>query len=100
MYGDTVILLKLSFYSVASNERCIFALKGKGKAVFDVLCDHASLVHRSATESRAGTLFQKVVYAVNVFLKMGETVARNMYSKLKRISKTNFAASCWLLISL
>ena len=30
---------------------------------------------------------------------MGETVGRNMYSKLKRVNKTNFAASCWLLIS-
>ena len=31
---------------------------------------------------------------------MGETVARNMQSKLKRINKTNFVANCWLLISL
>jgi len=39
-------------------------------------------------------LFQKTVYTVKVLLKMGETVARNMYSKLKRINKTNFVASC------
>ena len=60
----------------------------------------SNLFHRSAADSRVGTLFQKAVYTVKVLLKMGETVARNMYSKLKKINKTNFAASCWLLISL
>jgi len=46
------------------------------------------------------TLFQKAVYTLKMLLKMGETVARNMQSKLKRINKTNFVANCWLLISL
>jgi len=32
MCGDTVILLNFVFYFIASNERCIFALEGKGKA--------------------------------------------------------------------
>jgi len=40
------------------------------------------------------------IYTVKVLLKMGETVTQNMYSKLKRINRTNFAASSWLLISL
>ena len=44
--------------------------------------------------------FQKAVYIVKVLLNMGETVARNTYSKLKRINKANFATSCWFLISL
>ena len=53
-----------------------------------------------SAHTRVGTLFQKAVYTVKVPLKMGETIVRNMLSKLKRINKTNFAASCWLLISL
>ena len=57
-----------------------------------------NLCHRSAADSRVGTLFQKAVYTVKVLLKMDETVARNMLRKLKRINKTNFAASFWLLI--
>ena len=59
-----------------------------------------NLCHRSAADSRVSKLFQKAVRTVKVLMKMGETVARNKYSKLKRINKTNFAASCWLLISL
>jgi len=35
MYGDTVILLNLVIYFIASNERRIFALEGKGKGVLD-----------------------------------------------------------------
>ena len=54
----------------------------------------------SGADSRVGTWFQKALYTVKVLLKMGETVAQNMYSKLKKINTTNFAASCWLLISL
>ena len=54
-----------------------------------------NLCHRSAVDSRVGTLFQKAVYTVKVLLKMVETVVRKMYSKLKRIKETKF-----LLISL
>ena len=59
-----------------------------------------SAINQSVADSTVGTLFQKAVYTVKVFLKMWETVARNRDSKLKRINKTKFAASCWLLISL
>ena len=38
----------------------------------------SNLCHRSAAESRVGTLFQKAVYTVKVLLNMGENVARNM----------------------
>ena len=37
-----------------------------------------NLSHRSAVDSRVGSLFQKAVCTVIVLLKMGETVARNM----------------------
>jgi len=56
----------------------------------------SNLCHRSATDSSVGTLFQKAVYTVKMLLKVGETVSRNTYSKLKRTNKTNFAVSCWL----
>jgi len=42
----------------------------------------------SPVGSRVSTLFQKAVYTVKVLLKMGETVARNMYTRLKRINKS------------
>ena len=32
--------------------------------------------------------------------QIGWSSIQSVYSKLKRINKTNFAASCWLLISL
>jgi len=35
----------------------------------------SKLCHRSAADSRVGTLFQKAVYTVEVLLRMGETVA-------------------------
>jgi len=53
-----------------------------------------------AAGNTIGTLFQKAVYTVKVHMKMGETVARNMQSKLKRINKANFVASFWLLMSI
>ena len=47
-----------------------------------------NLCHRSAAHSTVGSLLQKAVYTVKMFLKMGETVARNMWNKLRRINKT------------
>ena len=47
----------------------------------------SNLCHRSAAEGRVDTLSQKAIYTVKVLLKMGENVARNMYSKLKRTNK-------------
>jgi len=42
---------------------------------------------RQPVGSTVGALFQKAVYTVKVLLKMGETVARNMLSSLKRINR-------------
>jgi len=55
--------------------------------------------HRSAADRTVGTVFQKAVYTAKALLKMGETVAQNMQNKIKRTNKTNFAESCWLLIT-
>jgi len=44
----------------------------------DSFAHPSKLCHRSAEDSRVGTLFQKAVHTVEVLLKMGETVARNM----------------------
>jgi len=60
----------------------------------------SNLCHRSAADLRVGTFFQKAVCTVKVLLRMGETVARNIQSKPKRINKINFAAFYWFLISL
>ena len=60
----------------------------------------SNLCHRSTADTRVVTVFQKAVYKVKVLMNMGENLTRNMYSNVKRINKTNFAASCWLLIEL
>jgi len=67
---------------------------------FDCIYSFLEQCTNSAADSSVGTLFQKAVYTVKVLLRMDETVARNIYSKLKRINRTNFAASFWFLISL
>ena len=49
--------------------------------------EQSSVSTVSPVGSRVGALFQKAVYTVKVLLKMGETVARNMLSRPKRINK-------------
>ena len=60
----------------------------------------SNLCHGSTADTRVATVFQKAVYKVKVLLNMGENVTQNVYSNVKRINKTNFAATCWLLIEL
>jgi hypothetical protein len=53
---------------------------------FAHLREHFDCIY-SILEQCIDVLFQNAVYTVEVLLKMGETVTRNMKSRLKRINK-------------
>jgi len=68
--GDSFAHLQEPFYSIYAFWNNV-----------PTLLSAADRCHRSAADSRVGTLFQKAVYTDKLLLKVGETVVRNSYGK-------------------